>query len=104
MLPVLDKSTKSVEIAVQHVTRFSYAELEDGDIVIWAAGRAGWFEFHPSPQYAETYEAMEEAVRLLYFVTDIHEGWRKKGSGPSPQLIFKEVSSTVCMSELLCSN
>ncbi|KAH7384226.1 hypothetical protein DE146DRAFT_218318 [Phaeosphaeria sp. MPI-PUGE-AT-0046c] len=87
---LLDKPTKPLEIVIQHVTRFSYAELEDGGIVIWAAGRAGWFEIHPALHYAEIFETIEEAVRLLYFVTDIHNGPRKKGSGPSPQLIFQE--------------
>ena len=83
------------------MTRYSYAELEDGDIAIWAAGKAGWFELRPSPQYAQIFETVEEAVRLLYFVTDIHDG-RKKGSGPSPQLIFQEVSCTCCIALRLC--
>jgi hypothetical protein len=91
---VLHKPAKSVEIELQSVTRFSYGELTDGEFAIWAEGKAGWFELRPAPHYARIYEDMIQAVQLLYFVTDIYNEPRKKGGGPSPQLIFQEVSAS----------
>ncbi|KAF2031125.1 hypothetical protein EK21DRAFT_88266 [Setomelanomma holmii] len=67
--------------------------MTDGEFVIWAQGKAGWFEIRPAPHYQSIYTDMIQAVQLLYFVTDIYSGPRKRGGGPSPQLIFQEVSS-----------
>jgi hypothetical protein len=89
---VLHKPSKPVEIELRTVTRFSYGELTDGEFAIWAEGKAGWFELRPAPHYTEIYEGMIQAVQLLYFVTDIYNEPRKRGGGPSPQLIFQEVS------------
>jgi hypothetical protein len=91
---VLHKSSKPVEIELRSVTRFSYGELTDGEFAIWAEGKAGWFELRPAPHYAQIYEDMMQAVQLLYFVTDIYNEPRKRGGGPSPQLIFQEVSAS----------
>lgn len=96
MKEVLSKSQKPTDIELRHVTRFSYGELTDGDIAIWAEGKAGWFQLHPAPQYAALYEDMIQAVQLLYFVTDIYNEPRKRGGGPSTQLIFQEVSLDIC--------
>lgn len=73
------------------MTRFSYGEMTDGGYVVWAQGQAGWFEIQPSAQYRSIYDKMIQAVELLYFVTDIHSQVRKKGGGPSAELIFQEV-------------
>jgi hypothetical protein len=89
---VLHKSSKPIEIEILHVTRFSYGELTDGQFAIWAEGKAGWFEIRPASHYADIYADMIQAVQLLYFVTDIYNEPRKRGGGPSPQLIFQEVS------------
>jgi hypothetical protein len=93
---VLSKSQKPTDIEIRNVTRFSYGELTDGDVAIWAEGKAGWFQLRPAPQYSAIYEDMIQAVQLLYFVTDIYNEPRKRGGGPSPQLIFQEVSSNRC--------
>jgi hypothetical protein len=93
-IPVVNRLSKPIEIELQNVTRFSYGELTDGEFAIWAEGKAGWFEIHPAPRYSEIYEGMVEAVQLLYFVTDIYNEPRKRGGGPSPQLIFQEVSAS----------
>jgi hypothetical protein len=92
-MAVLSKSTKPVDLEIRNVTRFSYGELTDGEFAIWAEGNAGWFEIRPAPHYNSIYEDMIEAVQLLYFVTDIYGEPRKKGGGPSTQLIFQEVST-----------
>lgn len=89
---VKNKPYKAVDIETRNVTRFSYGEMTDGEFVIWAAGKAGWFEIRPAQHYKSIYDGMVEAVQLLYFVTDVYSGPRKRGGGPSPQLIYKEVS------------
>jgi hypothetical protein len=81
-----------MDIELQNVTRFSYGEMTDGAYKIWAQGKAGWFEIQPAPQYKPIYDEMIQAVELLYFITDIHSEVRKKGGGPSAELIFQEVS------------
>jgi hypothetical protein len=91
-IAVLKKPYKPVDIELSHVTRFSYGEMTDGEFVIWAQGKAGWFEIRPAPHYKSIHEDMVQAVQLLYFVTDIYSGPRKKGGGPSPQLVYREVS------------
>jgi hypothetical protein len=82
-----------MEIEIRNVTRFSYGEMTDGAYVIWAQGKAGWFEIRPTPQYKPIFDDMVRAVELLYFVTDIYGEPRKKGGGPSAQLVFQEVST-----------
>lgn len=66
--------------------------MTDGAHVIWAQGQAGWFEIQPTATYKNIHGDMVQAVELLYFITDIYSGVRKKAGGPSPQLIFQEVS------------
>jgi hypothetical protein len=88
---VLSKSQKPVDIEIRNVTRFSYGELTNGDVAIWAEGKAGWFQIRPATQYTAMYEDMIQAVQLLYFVTDIYNEPRKRGGGPGVQLIFQEV-------------
>jgi hypothetical protein len=89
---VLKKPHKPEEIEIRKVTRFSYGEMTDGAYVIWAQGQAGWFEIRPAPQYQSIFDDMVRAVELLYFVTDIYNEPRKRGGGPSAQLVFQEVS------------
>lgn len=91
---VLKKPYKPTDIEIRNVTRFSYGEMTDGAYVIWAQGKAGWFEIRPTAQYKPIYDDMVQAVELLYFVTDIYSEARKKGGGPSADLVFQEVSTT----------
>ncbi|KAJ4362433.1 hypothetical protein N0V83_010526 [Neocucurbitaria cava] len=86
----LTKPYKPVDIEIRHVTRFSYGEMTDGAYVIWAQGKAGWFEIRPAQRYQAVFDDMARAVELLYFVTDIYNEPRKRGGGPSAQLIFQE--------------
>ncbi|KAJ6194830.1 hypothetical protein J3E72DRAFT_387545 [Bipolaris maydis] len=87
---LLKKPYNPTDIEIRNVTRFSYGEMTDGAYVIWAQGKAGWFEIQPAPQYKPIYDEMIQAVELLYFVTDIHSEVRKKSGGPSAELIFQE--------------
>jgi hypothetical protein len=79
-----------VNIVIRNVTRFSYGQMTDGELVIWALGEAGWFEIQPAHNYKGIYADMVEAVELLYFITDIYNEPRKRGGGPSAQLIYQE--------------
>lgn len=99
--PVLQKSYKPTEIEIRNVTRFSYGEMTDGEFVIWAQGKAGWFEIRPATHYKSIYADMIQAVELLYFVTDIYSEPRKRGGGPSPQLVYQEVSPWILCISLL---
>ncbi|KAL1797671.1 hypothetical protein ACET3X_004277 [Alternaria dauci] len=87
---VLKKPYKPMDVELRNVTRFSYGEMTDGAYVIWAQGKAGWFEIRPMAQYHPIYDEMIQAVQLLYFVTDVYSESRKKGSGPSAELVFQE--------------
>ena len=89
---VLKKLYKPEVIEIRNVTRFSYGETTDGAYVIWAQGKAGWFEIQPAAQYQSIFHDMVRAIQLLYFVTDIYSEPRKRGGGPSAQLVFQEVS------------
>ncbi|KAF2873488.1 hypothetical protein BDV95DRAFT_617250 [Massariosphaeria phaeospora] len=84
------KPFKPLDIEIRNVTRFSYGQTQDGEIVIWALGQAGWFELRPARHYKAIFDDMIQAVEILYFVTDIYNEPRKRGGGPSAQLIFQE--------------
>ena len=87
---VLKRPFRPVEIEIKNVMRFSYGQTEDGEIVIWALGEAGWFEINPAPAYKDTFQDMLEAVQLWYFILDVHQEL-KKGKYPSTELLFQEV-------------
>jgi hypothetical protein len=90
---VLKKPYKPTKIEIRNVTRFSYGEMTDGAYAIWAQGKAGWFEISPSAQYKPLFDEIVRAVEILYFVTDIYSEPRKRGGGPSAQLVFQKVSA-----------
>ncbi|KAI1563894.1 hypothetical protein PtrEW7m1_010417 [Pyrenophora tritici-repentis] len=92
---LLKKPYKPTEIEIRNVTRFSYGEMTDGAYVMWAQGKAGWFEIRPTAAYKPIYDDMVQAVQLLYFVTDVYSESRKKGGGPSAELIFQEYAEDV---------
>jgi hypothetical protein len=87
---VVNKPYKPSEVEIRDVTRFSYGQTTDGDMMIWALGSAGWFEIRPSKSYESIYKDMVQAVEILYFVTDVYNEPRKRGGGPSSELIFME--------------
>jgi hypothetical protein len=41
--------------------------------VVWAAGKAGWFEIVPSTRYAPVYDDVVKAIDLIYFLSDAHQ-------------------------------
>lgn len=88
---VQKKPYKSTEIVLRNVTRYAYAEMADRTYAIWALGEAGYFEIQPAAQYKAIFDDMVQAVEILYFVTDVYNEPRKKGGGPTANLIYQEV-------------
>lgn len=41
--------------------------------MIWAGGKAGWYEIIPSTRYAAIYEDIVKAIDLIYFLSDVHQ-------------------------------
>ena len=94
-MTVIKKPYNPADIAIQAVTRFAYAQMDDGAYTLWALGEAGWFTITgPAAHYQSIYDADIQAVELLYFVTDIYSESRKKSSGPSAELVFQEVCTS----------
>jgi hypothetical protein len=87
---VVQKPYKPIDVEIRNVTRFSYGQTTDGDMMIWALGSAGWFEIRPSKSYESTYGDIVQAVEILYFITDVYTEPRKRGGGPSSELVFRE--------------
>ncbi|KAG9197516.1 hypothetical protein G6514_001510 [Epicoccum nigrum] len=84
------KPYKPTKIVLHNVTRYAYAEMADRTYAIWALGEAGYFEMQPAAHYKATYDDMVQAVEILYFVTDVYNEPRKKGGGPTANLIYQE--------------
>ena len=59
-----------LHIKIEHVTRFSFGQYDDGKAVVWAAGKCGWYEIIPGPQYHTHYADIAEAINLFYFLVD----------------------------------
>lgn len=77
--------TASIEIA--DVKAFAYGQFDDGNIALWAAGRAGWFALKPARPYRAMYNEMGEAVKLLYFIADAYREERKSGKGKNSTVL-----------------
>jgi len=78
-----------VNIEVTEVRTFSYGQMEEGEVAIWALGKAGWFQLKPSRRYREVYKGMVEAVVLFYFLADAHRELRKKDTPPSAERLLE---------------
>lgn len=75
-------TNKRINLELTDVCTFSYGELGDGSVALWAGGKSGWFKVKPGRAYQPMYEEMQEAVKLLYFVADSYKEKRKeKGVG-----------------------
>lgn len=75
--------------------------------VVWAAGKAGWFEINPAPEYEATYETVCEGITLYYELMlayidardRVSKGKRSKAlQMPIEKLLFKvrSCSKTGC--------
>ncbi|KAJ9602921.1 hypothetical protein H2200_012701 [Cladophialophora chaetospira] len=57
-------------IKIDNVTNYSFGQDDNGKPVIWAAGKAGWYEISPSDRYLSHYNDTVEAIDLFYFMVD----------------------------------
>ncbi|KIW98035.1 uncharacterized protein Z519_01619 [Cladophialophora bantiana CBS 173.52] len=60
-------------IKIDNVTNYSFGQDDNGKPVIWAAGKAGWYEISPSDRYLSYYNDTLEAIDLFYFMVDQHQ-------------------------------
>ena len=62
-----------VRIKIENVTNYSFGQDDSGKPVIWAAGKAGWYEISSSDRYQQHYNDTIEAIDLFYFIVDQHQ-------------------------------
>lgn len=61
-----------VRIKIEKCTNYSFGQDANGKPVIWAEGKAGWYEINPSDRYLSHYNDTVEAIELFYFMADQH--------------------------------
>jgi hypothetical protein len=61
-----------IQLKIENCTQYAFGQDPSGKSVIWAAGKAGWFEIIPSTRYASVYEDIVKAIDLIYFLSDAH--------------------------------
>lgn len=62
-----------VRMKIENVTNYSFGQNDDGKPVIWAAGKAGWYEIDPSDRYLSHYNDTAEAIDMFYFMVDQYQ-------------------------------
>ncbi|RMZ89289.1 hypothetical protein DV736_g3479, partial [Chaetothyriales sp. CBS 134916] len=65
-------------IKIDNVSSYSFGQNADGKPILWAAGKAGWYEISPSDRYLSHYNDTAEAIDLFYFMVDQHQKLPKK--------------------------
>ncbi|KIV87526.1 hypothetical protein PV11_03065 [Exophiala sideris] len=70
---VLIENPLYARVKIDNVTNYSFGQDDDGKPVIWAAGKAGWYEISPSDRYLSHYNDTVEAIDLFYFMVDQHQ-------------------------------
>ncbi|KIW86004.1 hypothetical protein Z517_01398 [Fonsecaea pedrosoi CBS 271.37] len=65
-------------IKIDNVTNYSFGQDDNGKPVIWAAGKAGWYEISPSDRYLSYFNDTLEAIDLFYFMVDQHQKLGRK--------------------------
>lgn len=63
------KLPKSHIFELDDVSTFA---VESSPANIWAAGKAGWYEIQPAPEYEATYNDMKEGINIFYTLEDMH--------------------------------
>jgi hypothetical protein len=74
VLPHAASKSRNPTIQVHNVTHFAYGTYQNGDVDIWAAGEAGWYQIKPAESYIDLFQSMIEAVNILYFMSDCYKG------------------------------
>ncbi|OAP63081.1 hypothetical protein AYL99_02308 [Fonsecaea erecta] len=76
-LALIDKPLYA-RIKIEKVTNYSFGQDDNSKPVIWAAGKAGWYEISPSDRYLSYYNDTLEAIDLFYFMVDQHQKLPRK--------------------------
>ena len=74
-------------IEITGVRTFSYGQFEDGNIGLWAGGKAGWFALKPARAYKSIWNGMVESVSTWYWIVDAYREKRRSGKGKTAQLL-----------------
>lgn len=74
-------------IEITEVRTFSYGQFEDGNIGLWAGGKAGWFALKPARAYKSIWSDMVESVNIFYWIVDVYRTIRRDGRGKGAQLL-----------------
>ncbi|ETI21255.1 hypothetical protein G647_07600 [Cladophialophora carrionii CBS 160.54] len=74
----LTEDPTHARIKIDNVTNYSFGQDDNGKPVIWAAGKAGWYEISPSDRYLSHYNDTVEAIDLFYFMVDQHKKLPRK--------------------------
>jgi hypothetical protein len=68
---VKNEKYKMKTIELYNVTKYAFAEYDDGTFGFWAAGKAGWFEITDAlGLYQQTLAEMNEAASMFYIMAD----------------------------------
>lgn len=90
---LLPRTTLPVNIQVTNVGLFSYGQYEEGEVALWAAGEAGWFEIKPSRAYRDVFREMVQAVECLYYAADFYRDLDKsRMKKTEAEEVFEQVS------------
>lgn len=93
---LLPKAKLPVMIEATNVGLFSYGQYEEGEVALWAAGEAGWFEIKPSRAYRDIFKEMVQAVECLYFAADFYRDLDKsKMKKLGIDAVFEQVCGSV---------
>lgn len=84
----LQSTTKRAPvIEITGVRTFSYGQFEDGNIGLWAGGKAGWFALKPARAYKSIWSGMVESVNIFYWIVDAYREKRRKGNWKTAPLM-----------------
>ena len=105
LLVLHNSYARSPSIQIDHVTQFAYGETDDHEIVIWIAGKAGWYQIEPARSYKSIFADMLEAVRVLYFLADYYQDGVPKGKGGARgcEELFQTVQIIVKYQSIPCN-
>ena len=77
---MINRGKSDTFIELQNVRYFAYGTSESDRVVLWAAGKAGWYEIHPAPEYRPIFDHMVKSVRLVHFLDDSSRKRRRGGA------------------------
>jgi hypothetical protein len=86
-LQIQTTSKRAPLIEVTGVRTFSYGQFEDGNIGLWAGGKAGWFALKPARAYKSIWSGMVESVNTFYWIVDAYREKRRSGMGKTAQVL-----------------